>query len=421
MSLRVAYVSADPGVPVFGHKGCSVHVQEILRALLRRPDVSGVDLYTARTGGPAPADLSRVTVHALPPLPKGDFAPREQAALANNVRVREMLEADGPFDLLYERYSLWSHAPIEYAAAHAIPGMLEVNAPLIEEQATHRGLADRAGAEAVAARVFSAASGVIAVSEEVRQNVIARGGDRRRVHVIPNGVDPSRFPDDLKPDRPAPPGVFTVGFVGMMRPWHGLPVLLDAVARLRRVDPHVRLLVVGDGPEREGIEAEASRHRLTGAIEITGVVARDAVPGLLASMDAATAPYADAGQFYFSPLKVYEYMAAGRAIAASRVGQLAGVIQDGVTGLLCEPGNPAALADALDRLRRDPPLRDRLGSAARHVARERHTWDAVVGRILHLSAGARTSDSAPIVGVAPAPDAVQDVLTETGGSCHVRT
>ena len=79
----------------------------------------------------------------------------------------------------------------------------------------------------------------------------------------------------------------------------------------------------------------------------TNAVAPEAVPGLLASIDAAVAPYPALGHFYFSPLKVYEYMAAGRAIVASRAGQLEELLEDGAHALLCPPGDAAALAEAL--------------------------------------------------------------------------
>src|SRR6266851_2656454 len=108
-----------------------------------------------------------------------------------------------------------------------------------------------------------------------------------------------------------------------------------------------RLLLVGDGPERAAIVADLARKKLTAAAHLTGSAAPRDVPALLTSMDAAVAPYADAKRFYFSPLKVYEYLASGRAVVASRVGQVAAIIQHEVNGLLCPPGDAGALADAL--------------------------------------------------------------------------
>jgi glycosyltransferase involved in cell wall biosynthesis len=102
-------------------------------------------------------------------------------------------------------------------------------------------------------------------------------------------------------------------------------------------------------------------------------------------MDVAVAPYPNLTRFYFSPLKVYEYMAAGLPVVASRLGQLEGLIRHGINGLLCPPGDAAALADTLAGLRADPGLRRRLGETARATVLRQHTWEAAVGHILCLA------------------------------------
>jgi glycosyltransferase involved in cell wall biosynthesis len=393
--MRIAYVSADLGVPVFGRKGCSIHVQEVVRAL--RAQGARVELFTMRPEGEPPPGLEAVPVHALPLPPKGDRAIREQAALAANPAVRAVLEREGPFDLVYERYSLWGTAGMDYAREQEIPGFLEVNAPLIDEAAEHRGLADRAGAERVAEQLFRQATALIAVSEEVAAYLRRYPATGDRVHVIPNGVDPERFrsePEALAKrlcffadasgsDRFA--GTFTVGFVGTMKAWHGLATLVEAFALLHQRVPHSRLLLVGDGPERERLEADLAGRKLRDAALFTGAVAPEAVPGLLASMDVAVAPYPPLANFYFSPMKVYEYMAAGLPVVASRIGQLTAIIRHEETGLLCPPGDAAALAAALQRLEREPAWRHTLGQAAHATVCREHTWKAVAERILGLA------------------------------------
>src|SRR5204863_9566725 len=137
---------------------------------------------------------------------------------------------------------------------------------------------------------------------------------RGKVHVVPNGVNPERFPPDLKPSLPAASGTFTVGFAGSMKPWHGLGTLLEAFARLHASNRDSRLLLVGDGAGREPLAAEASSRGLGQTVQFTGAVAPAEVPGLLASMDVGVAPYPRMANFYFSPLKVYEYMAAARPV-----------------------------------------------------------------------------------------------------------
>ncbi|PYO70849.1 MAG: glycosyltransferase family 1 protein [Gemmatimonadetes bacterium] len=383
--MRIAYVCADAGVPVFGCKGSSVHVQEMIRAFQRQG--ARVDLFAARVGERPPPDFDALSMHRLPAIRDGEPAGHAAAVTALNHEVAAAIERAGPYDLVYERYSLWSFAAMEQARAAGISGLLEVNAPLIEEQAVHRGLRDAGGAALVAARVFQAATALVAVSAEVAAWLArwpsAPGGGR--VHVLHNGVAPERFRPDVRPASPGPPGTFTVGFVGSMKPWHGLSVLIEAFARLHHDDAATRLLLVGGGPEDAAIRAELAARGLTNAAVLTGVVAPGEVPGLLTSMDAAVAPYPDSKRFYFSPLKVYEYMAAGRAVVASRVGQLEAVIQHEINGLLCSPADPGALATALSRLRREPEFRDRLGRAARATVLQGHTWDAVAAKVLALA------------------------------------
>lgn len=380
--MRLAYICADPGVPVFGQKGCSIHVQEIIRAFQKQG--IQVELFAAKIGGNPPPDLETIPIHQLPALPKGDTSSREQAALAANFDLRVALEREGPFDLVYERYSLWSYAGMEYARTTKVPGLLEVNAPLIEEQAKYRSLVDRASAEHVAARAFNCATVLFAVSEEIAAYLKCYLISQNPVYVVPNGVNPDRFPADLQPSSPSLPDTFTLGFVGSLKPWHGLPVLVEAFALLRQRIPNPRLLIVGDGTERADLVADLSARDLLAATCLTGAVPPGEVPGLLASMDVAVAPYPSQSGFYFSPLKVYEYMAAGVPVVASRIGQLAELIQEGVNGLLCPPGDAVALADAIEQLWSQPQLRDRLAEAGRETVLQHYTWDAIVDRLLAL-------------------------------------
>ncbi len=381
--MRLAYVCADLGVPVFGRKGCSIHVQEMIRAFLRQG--VHVDLFAMRCEGDRPPGLESLRLHPLPAPPRGDVAAREQAALAANRLIAALLQQAGPFDLVYERYSLWNFVGMEYARAQHVRGLLEVNAPLIEEQARHRTLVDPVAALRVAGRVFGAADFLLAVSAEVAAYLARFPQTRDRVHLLPNGVDPRRFPPGLRPSRPGPAGSFTVGFVGTLKPWHGLGTLVEAFALLYQRDSSARLLIVGDGPGRAQLEADLLARSLQHCAELTGSVAPEEVPGLLASMDVAVAPYPQQDAFYFSPLKVYEYMAAALPVVASAVGQLIELIRPGENGLLCPAGDGAALAAALESLRQQPALRRRLGEAARQQVLRQHTWDALAQRVLELA------------------------------------
>ncbi|WP_256841715.1 glycosyltransferase family 4 protein [Ornithinimicrobium cryptoxanthini] len=379
---RLAYLSADPGVPAFGTKGASVHVQEILRAFRLRG--ASPTLYTVRTDDHVPADLADVPVVHLPvdsdradrALPQRERVARReqrQVQVASDLAARAI--ADGA-DVVYERYSLFSTALAEVTQALGVPGILEVNAPLIDEQATHRHLVDRDGAVQSLRTQVAAASVIACVSRPVADWVLRHCPDAgERVRVTPNGVNTAR----IVPTAPSAGSSPTVLFVGTLKPWHGVEVLLDAAA-VAQEDWQIR--IVGDGPQGVALAEQAERLGLT--VDFRGAVAPSEIPAALAGATIAVAPYPAFvdGDDYFSPLKIYEYAAAGLPVVASRVGQVPTIVGHDVTGLLVEPSDPQALAAAIDALVADPQRARDYGAAGRAVVEAAHSWDAVLGQIL---------------------------------------
>ena len=378
---RVAYVCADPGIPVFGSKGASVHVQAVLASLLRLG--FGVTLHALRHGGPVPEDLRDVVSTPLPAPPPGEPEARARALIAAEGEMRRTLAAGGPFDAVYERYSLWSRVGMGFARAAGVPGILEVNAPLIEEQVRHRQLPLPSEAARIARCAFRDATTIVAVSPGVAAYLQRFEEASGKVAVVANGIDPARFAVAREERAESEP--FVVGFLGTLKPWHGVPTLLEAVARVRARGLDARLLIVGDGPQRPAILERMEALGIAGAARMTGAVAPSAVPALLREMDAGVAPYPGGDGFYFSPLKIYEYMAAGLPVVATDVGHLRDLVEGAGAGLVCAPEDPAALAAALEDLARRPSLRDRLGSAARAHALLHCTWDAAVAYILEAA------------------------------------
>lgn len=385
---NIAYVCADAGIPVFGTKGASIHVQSVIRSLIKQGH--RVTLFATRFDGPVPPGLDAVRCIQLPAIPKGTPEERAHACLRGNDDTLRLLDAHAPFDLVYERYSLWSDAGMRWAAAQAVPGLLEVNAPLIDEQRTHRTLVMPDRAEEIARSAFTQATALLPVSPGVAEYLAAWTPHRDRIHVIANGVDPDRFADCAR-DRAgqAHEGeTCVIGFLGTLKPWHGLPLLVDAFALLHRQRPQSRLLVVGDGPCRAEVEESLAKRNLTEYCHFSGAVQAEDVPDLLTQMDIATAPYPSQQDFYFSPLKIYEYLAACLPVVTTRVGHLDSVVMDGVDGVLVAPDDPQALADALLALVDDPARRIRMGQAGRERIIAHHSWDAVVERFLGIASQA---------------------------------
>lgn len=393
--MRIAYVTADHGIPVFGDKGASIHIQELVRALGNLGHE--VVVLAARVGGDErPLGERVIKIRALSELAgktaSDDAATRRLAKERYYIEIagaveRELhaLHAVGGFDLIYERYSLWSAAGVRAARALAVPCVIEMNAPLVLEQRRYRQLVLTAEAEAIEREVLSDARSIAAVSTALRNYAIDNGADPAHVFVLPNGVDTERFHPSGPVASPMPEvDAPVIGFVGSLKPWHGLDTLLDALRTLRDRDVPAHLLIVGDGPLRAWIEGYVSGAGLTDRVTLTGWVGHDAVPSLVRSVDIAVAPYPPLDDFYFSPLKLYEYLAAGRAVVASAIGQVEQAIDDGRTGLLVPAGDPSGLANALERLCRDEPLRRSLGQAA-FAAAQGFTWDANARRVIEIA------------------------------------
>jgi glycosyltransferase involved in cell wall biosynthesis len=384
--MKIAYVCCDPGIPVFGCKGSSVHVQEVLREFVRRGHQ--LDLYATRIGGVVPPALADVRVHSIALPGNGKLTAREQALHDANRVLAAMLTSEGPYDLVYERHSLYASAAMQYAHQTRTPAILEVNSPLMKEQAAYRTLENQSLATRHTRQAFVKAGAVVAVSEPVADYVRRYRNQAAQIHVIPNAVDVERFDPSSRASRHPGAGDFTIGFVGTLKPWHGVTDLVRAFSLLADHHLPLRLLIVGDGPQIEALRQQA--HELSGVANrqahFTGAVPPAEVPRLLAEMDVAVAPYPELENCYFSPLKIFEYMAAGLPTVASRTGQIPMLLGHGETGLLVPPGNPTQLAGALRRLIQDPALRMRLGRAARALVERQFTWSVVVDRLEQIAA-----------------------------------
>ena len=383
--MRIAYICCDPGIPVFGTKGASVHIQEVVREL--RSIGHEVALYAVRSGKHVPDDLTDLELH-LEAVADVEPAEREQAQAHAAERIVSRVIADGA-DLVYERYSLFSTALADITAATGVPGILEVNAPLIDEQRRHRSLVDASGAAQVLRRQVAATRATVCVSDPVADWVRRRTADLSdtgagdiagRIHTVPNGVSVRRIqPQPEDPDR------LVVTFVGTLKPWHGVADLITAAALARQ---QWSLRIIGDGPEMDTLRAQAER--LGVEADFRGAVAPEEIPAHMAGSAIGVAPYPDLGgleQQYFSPMKVLEYLAAGLAVVASDVGQVPQLLEDGSGrhGVLVAPSDPTALAAALDDLAACPDRRARMGRSGRVLAEERHSWNRVVTRILGLA------------------------------------
>lgn len=377
--MKAAYVCSDRGVPVFGSKGCSLHVQEISRALLQS-DID-VDLHAASVGGQCPDDLRALDVHRIRHSKLTDRALREQSDIQDNIAIIRELERSEPYDFVYERYSLWSHAGMTYAASRDIPAILEVNAPLVEEQQKYRGLIDHNSAVKVTQQCFDSASLILTVSEQVACYVESYPQAQGKIKVLPNGVNTDRFSEVLH-KKPHSQQAFTFGFVGTLKPWHGVDRLIAAFARVHQRLPHTRLLIVGDGPMKEALTSQIAALNLSEQVEMTGSVAPCQMANMYQRMDVGVAPYPSEIDCYFSPLKVFEYMAAGLPVIGSDVGQISNIVTNHKTGITCPASSLNHLIEAMEYLAIHPSTALAWGRTAQTEAQSCHSWRQRVDNIL---------------------------------------
>ncbi len=232
-----------------------------------------------------------------------------------------------------------------------------------------------------ASRVMVWGRVVIAPSEALGRYLVERLGlPQERLRVIPRGVDLTAFALTLP--REPHDGPWRIGCFGRLSPIKGQAVALRAAAELIRGGHRIRLCLAGDvpgTPERRALEALADSLRITPHVEWLGV--RHDMPQLIASVDLVAVPSTYPESFGRGAL---EALAVGRPVVASRIGALAEIVEDGATGLLVEPGHPAALAKGLERLIASEPLRRACVSAGRHAAETRWSAERMVERTLEV-------------------------------------
>ncbi len=318
------------------------------------------------------------------------------------VAYRKLAAAARSFqpDMVYERYNLFLLAGALLRWRRGVPLLLEVNAPLVQERHRFSGLSLLGLANWAEGCAWRRCDVVLPVTQVLADHVRRRQVPDERIVVIPNGINEAHFaaaPDPVEAKRRLGWGdALVLGFTGFVRDWHGI----DRVVRwLAGPDapPQARLLMVGDGPARAELEALAGELKLGDRVRFTGVVDRGEVPALAAAFDVALQP---AVTPYASPLKLFEYLALGKAVVAPREPNLLEVLRDGDNAVMFDGQAPGGLEQALHRVCNDADLRAHVAAgAAASIARQGLTWRNNAQRVVALAqalrAGQRPSGRAP--------------------------
>ena len=364
--------------------GQSVHVEELIAALR----AEGAEVLVVGPGFYEQSGFggeSRLVALARRLLPA---ALAELAELAYNLpayrRRRRAARGFRP-DVIYERYNLFYLAGAALARNEGIPFFLEVNAPLAEERARFGGLRLGGLARWAERHVWRAAERVFAVTGVLGEMIAQSGVASERLVITPNGIDLAAFAEPR--DGAIGRETLVLGFTGFVREWHGLDAVITALAA-PGTDPRLRLVIAGDGPARPRLERQAAALGVAARVRFTGLVGRAEIPALVADFDIALQPRVVA---YASPLKIFEYMAAGRAIVAPDQPNIREILDHERSALLFDPNREGAMWAAIMRLAGDPDLRARLGAEARaDIIRRDYTWAGNARRVLaHTAAAAR--------------------------------
>ncbi len=372
--MRVLYAALDQQVP--GTKGGSIHVRAVAEGLA----ALGHEVHVLTAPGPGGFPRGSVRWHDMRP-PLG----RRELRWMRSAKVLRLARAIEP-QAIIERYYNFGGEGLRAAKRLGIVAMLEVNAPVVDYPGSPKRLLDRALLVEPMRRWREWQCRAADVIVTPTRAVLPPAVEPFKVLEIEWGADTERFrPDarDVAAVRRNPDDVVAV-FAGAFRNWHGAGTLVDAMRVLReRGESRLKALLIGDGPELARVRRAAAN---VAGVTLTGGMAHDEIPARLAACDIGVAPFDVSAHaplslgFYWSPLKVFEYMAAGLPVVAPRIDRLQAIVRDGQEGLLYDGGGAEALANALARLL-DPALRARLGAAARSRVVARFSWAAHCARL----------------------------------------
>jgi glycosyltransferase involved in cell wall biosynthesis len=384
---RVLYLNTNLW---FGVKagGSIAHIAGVANALVQR----GYELTLATASEPIGVTEAATVVRLEPPRTYG--LPVDSNLYRFGRSIPAQLHNLATPSFVYQRHSIGSYAGVIVSRAAGVPLVLEYNGSEVWV-ARNWGRPLRHEALALQAEEASLrhAHVVVTVSKVLADELVARGVDEERVFWHPNGVDaerfdPARFDADdrsaLRARYDIPEDAVVVTFIGTFGQWHGVDVLAHAIrehAAWAR-DAGVHFLVVGDGLKMP--EVRQTLDGLDDIATLTGLVPQDDAPLFLAASDVLVSPHvpnADGSPFFGSPTKLFEYMAAGKAIVASDLDQIGEVLRDDLA-VLVRPGDTDDLARGLRKVVGSRERREALGVRAREHVLERYTWIHHVDAIL---------------------------------------
>jgi len=367
--VKILYAAIDQTVP--GTLGGSTHVQAVAEGLA----ALGHEVHVAVRAGDA-AVAGTVTWHDVR-TPFGS----PNLRLARRGAVARLATAIAP-DVVIERYHNFGGEGLLAARRVGARTVLEVNAPVVDYPGSPKRTLDRALLVEPMRRWREWQCRTADLIVTTDRAILPADTPAAKVVETEWGADTARF----RPDASGPipfardPAAPVAIFAGAFRAWHGVGRLVDAMEVLHAQGSPWHAVLIGDGPERAALEARVAAARLR-SVTFTGALPYAVMPAALAAAGAGVAPFEPDAHaplrtgFYWSPLKVFEYMASGLPTVVPDLPRLRAILGDGEAGVLYDRTVPGALAAALTMLL-DPAIRRRLGQAARARAEAHFSWEA---------------------------------------------
>lgn len=362
-------------------EGSQVHAKEFMNAM----NSIGNNVIPVELSLKTKKQLENLKIQTNMPTRKGklEFLKELKTFLLNGLRIIRLykLYRKHKPDAIINRYLIYDFSAIVVGKLLNIPVMYEVNASAVYEREIENRYYIKPLAKYVEKLIFNKSNVVTVVSNELKNFFEENGYNVSNTIVIPNGVNIKEYQENVEISSKFQELALQwkdkeiLGFLGSLKSWHGVHRVIDILPSLLKSNPNIRLLIVGDGNTRDDIEKRISEKNLKDHVFISGFIPHDQVPGALSLFKVALAPYNNISNFYFSPLKIFEYMAAGKAVVAPGLGQINELVQPGYTGILLQENTDICLEKAILEIIEDPEQLKQMSLNAKDYISRNYTWE----------------------------------------------
>lgn len=391
--FSILYLIGDRGLDLTKGEGFKIHVQKIIEGLQKKGH--NVFLLTINEKQSLSEFDSYLTVqhkylrfffHRLFPF-TGTI--NSINIMLHIIKLNKIYQ----FNVIHERFGLYAFGGILASRLLGIPHIIEINGPGIEEKKLFTKdipPIQKLTVKMIRKFCLQFTHHIIAVSNNLKNFLIENSivKDPNKITVLPNAADTQAFDKDFDiagiKKSLGLEGKFIIVYTGTLQVWYAIEDIISALPLVLREIPNAILLIVGEGQAREKLEKLSKELKITDKVRFTGYIDHMKIPEILSIADVVVAPFKELGMTFFgSAIKIFEYLSAGKPIVATKIGQIAEILQDQYTALLVEPSVVEEIANAIIRLARDEQLRSYLAKNAR-IEAQKYSWDKYADQLENI-------------------------------------